>query len=108
VRSLSIPPRGFSICVYTTEDVGRSTSFEHRRWRKVQASGPETSSFAKELSSNKAARRRHARCSVTIAVDQCSPAQPRGRRPSCAGSSFERNQFTRSQPDFSPNSASSA
>ena len=33
---------------------------------------------------------------------------PRGRRSSCAGSSFERNQFARSQPAFSPNSASSA
>ena len=67
-----------------------------------------TSILAKLDSSNSPAAERVARCSVTIAVDQCSPAQPRGRRCSWAGSSLLRYQLTRSHPLFSPNSAPSS
>ena len=40
-RSHSIPPRGFSICVYVTRPTGRSTSFAHSRCRSVERAGAE-------------------------------------------------------------------
>lgn len=87
-------------------------SFAQSRWRNVQAPGPDTSIFEKLVSSNRPAVRRVARASAPIAGDQCSPAQPRGRRSSSAAgsvtpvpSTFVSNQFGRSQPDFSPNAA---
>ena len=105
VRSHSMPPRVFSIWVYVTVPVARSTSFADSRWRNAAASGPLTSILAKLDSSNRPARSRVAMCSAAMALDQCSPAHPRGRSRASDGSSFDVNQFARSQPDFSPNSA---
>ena len=79
VRSHSMPPRVFSIWVYVTVPVPRSTSFADSRWRNAAASGPLTSILAKLDSSNRPARSRVATCSAAIALDQCSPAHPRGR-----------------------------
>ena len=69
------------------------------------APGPEISIFANDDSSKIAAASRVARCSAPIAGDQCMPAQPRGRSDSSPRSAFDSYQLTRSQPDFSPNSA---
>ena len=107
VRSDSIRlGRSASACTHDAADphvhVVRAEALQ-----EAEGAGTETSNFAKLVSSNSAARSRTARCSATIAVDHCSPAQPRGRRSSWAPSSFDRNQFARSQPAFSPNSASS-
>ena len=55
-------------------DVVRADALEERA-----LCGPETSILAKLVSSNSPARSRVATCSATIAVDQCSPAHPRGR-----------------------------
>ena len=51
---------------------------------------------------------RHARCSAPTAGDQSFPAQPRGRSASSPLGAFDSNQFARSQPDFSPNTAPSS
>jgi hypothetical protein len=90
------------------EPTARSTSFPHIRWRNAAAPGPDTSILANELSSKSPARSRVAAASAWIAGDQCWPAQPRGRRPSSPWAAFGSNQFGRSQPDFSPNTAPSA
>ncbi len=86
----------------------RSMRLAQRRSRNAQASAPETSSLANELSSNSAARSRQARCSAPIAGDQISPAQPRGRSVSSPAAAFDSNQLARSQPAFSPNEAPSS
>ena len=72
------------------------------------ALGPETSIFAKDVSSKIAARSRQATCSAPIAGDQSLPAQPRGRSDSSPAAAFDSNQFARSQPDFSPKAAPSS
>ena len=105
VRSHSMPPRWLSIWEYVTVPGGRSIRFAQIRSRNAGAPGPETSIFEKLDSSNSPARSRVAMCSTGIAVDQCSPAHPRGRRSSWEPSSFETNQFARSHPDFSPKTA---
>ena len=112
VRSAWIPPRLSSSCVYTIEPTARSMSFPATPWRKAQAPGPTTSSFANDVSSNSAAAPRVARASAAIAGDQWRPAQPRGRRRSSAArppkrgsSALGSNQLGRSQPDFSPKTA---
>ena len=79
MKSHSIPPRSFSICVYVTRPTSRATRFAQRRSRKSAAPAPVTSSFANDDSSKIAAVSRQARCSAPIAGDQCLPAQPRGR-----------------------------
>ena len=66
---------------------------------------PETSILAKLDSSKRAAVVRVAMASAPMAGDQCWPAQPRGRRASSPAASLLENQFGRSQPDFSPNTA---
>jgi hypothetical protein len=103
-----MPPRRLSICVYTTRPGATSTRFAQMRSRNAAASSPVTSVFAKLDSSNSAACVRVPRCSAAMAVDQCWPAQPRGRRGSSSSRSFVANQFGRSHPDFSPNAAPSA
>ncbi len=105
MKSHSIPPRVFNIEVYVMAPGRLSTSFAHNPWRKPTAPGPVISILAKLDSSNSAAASRQARCSVTMAVDQCWPAQPRGRCDSCSRSALDQYQLTRSQPLFSPSSA---
>jgi hypothetical protein len=105
VKSHSIPPRRLSICVYVTLPTSRATWFAVSRSMNSGEPAPVTSSFANEDSSNSAAASRHARCSAPIAGDQCIPAQPRGRRASSPAAAFASYQFTRSHPDFSPNTA---
>ena len=83
----------------------RATRFAVSRSRKAAASGPETSSLAKEDSSNSAAVSRQARASAPIAGDQWRPAQPRGRSDSSPAAALASYQLTRSQPAFSPNAA---
>ena len=85
--------------------ISRATRFAVSPSRKAAAPAPDTSSFANEDSSNSAAVARHARASAPIAGDQWRPAQPRGRSASSPAASFTAYQFTRSQPDFSPNTA---
>jgi hypothetical protein len=108
VKSHSMPPRWFSICVYVIAPTSRATRLSHIRSRKSAAPAPTTSIFAKEVSSKSAAVSRQARCSAPIAGDQISPAQPRGRRLSSPLAAFGSNQFARSHPDFSPNDAPSS
>ena len=108
VKSHSIPPRGFSICVYVTAPTSRATRFAHMRSRKSAAPSPLTSIFANDVSSKSAAASRQARCSAPIAGDQRRPVQPRGRSASSPAASFGSNQFARSQPDFSPKAAPSS
>ena len=83
----------------------RATRLSHRCSSSSAAPGPLTSIFANEVSSNSAAASRQAACSAPMAGDQCIPAQPRGRSASSPASSLASYQFTRSQPDFSPNAA---
>ena len=58
--------------------------------------------------SNSAHDSRAARASTSIAGDQFSPAQPRGRSDSSPPAAFDSYQLTRSQPPFSPNAAPSS
>ena len=83
----------------------RATRLSQSFSRNYAAPGPETSSFANEVSSNSAAASRQAACSAAIAGDQWRPAQPRGRSAPSAAAAFDSYQLTRSQPDFSPNAA---
>jgi hypothetical protein len=106
-RSASIPPRGLRSCVYTTVPTGRSIRFEQRRSRNASAPCPSTSIFEKDDWSNSATASRAARASTSIAGDQFSPAQPRGRRASSPRPAFDSYQLTRSQPPFSPKDAPS-
>src|SRR3990170_5060660 len=108
VRSHSTPPRELSRAVYVIRPGGFPTSLAHIPCRKSQAPGPETPILARLDSSKRAAASRVARCSVTMAVDQFWPAQPRGRILSCSGLSLDWYQLTRSHPLFSPNMAPSA
>ena len=89
VKSHSIPPRAFSICVYVIAPMSRTTRLAQRRSSSAAAPSPDTSILANEVSSNSAAASRQARCSAPIAGDQCLPAQPRGRRPSSPAGAFE-------------------
>ena len=107
VKSHSMPPRGFSICVYVTAPTSRATRLSQSDSRKAAAPGPQTSIFANDDSSKIATASRQARCSAPIAGDQSLPAQPRGRSDSSPAAAFGSNQFARSQPDFSPNTAPS-
>ena len=107
VKSHSIPPRLFSIDVYVIAPTSRAPSLSQRCSRKAGAPSPETSIFAKLVSSKSAAVSRVAPCSAPIAGDQSRPAQPRGRNDSSPRAVFGSNQFGRSQPDFSPNTAPS-
>ena len=102
VKSHSIPPRSFSICVYVIAPTSRATSLSQRCSRKSAAPGPAISILANDVSSNRAAASRVARCSAPIAGDQSRPAQPPGRNDSSPAAAFGSNQFGRSQPDFSP------
>jgi hypothetical protein len=108
VKSHSIPPRSFSICVYVIAPTARATRFAHSCSRKAAEPSPLTSIFANEVSSKSAAASRHARCSAPIAGDHSRPAHPRGRNDSSPSAAFGSNQFARSQPDFSPNDAPSS
>ena len=108
VKSHSTPPRGFSICVYVIAPTSRATWLAHMRSRNSGASCPAISIFANEVSSNSAAVVRQATCSAPIAGDQSRPAQPRDRNDSSPRWAFGSNQFARSQPDFSPNTAPSS
>ncbi len=94
--------------MYTTVPTGRSMRFAHSRSRNASAPGPSTSSFEKLDWSNSAIPSRAARASTSIAGDQFSPAQPRGRSDSSPSAAFDSYQLTRSQPPFSPKDASSA
>src|SRR5205823_7467485 len=49
VKSHSIPPRAFSIDVYTIVPGGRPTSLAHNPWRKRSAPGPDTSILANDV-----------------------------------------------------------
>ena len=71
VTSHSMPPRLLSIDVYVIAPTARSTWLAQTRSRKAAAPGPVTSILAKLDSSNSPAAERVARCSVTMAVDQC-------------------------------------
>ena len=71
VKSHSMPPRELSICVYVILPTSRATRLSHSRSSSSAAPGPETSSFANDVSSNSAAASRHAACSAPIAGDQC-------------------------------------
>ena len=86
VTSHSMPPRRLSIDVYVTEPTGLSTRLAHSSLRGRRPR-PARSPRSWRSSTRRTARpsMRVARCSVTIAVDQCSPAQPRGRKCSWAG-----------------------
>ena len=108
VRSASMPPPSLSSWVYTARPTSPATSFAHSRDSAAAAPGPRTSILANDDWSNSAAASRAARHSAPMAGDQNSPAQPRGRSDSSPAPALEPNQFTRSQPAFSPNSASSA
>ena len=105
VKSHSIPPRELSICVYVMRPTSRATRLSHSRSSSSAAPGPLTSIFENDVSSNSAAASRQAACSAPMAGDQCMPAQPRGRSASSPAASLVAYQFTRSQPDFSPNTA---
>ncbi len=86
----------------------RATRFAQSDSRNAAAPSPETSIFANEVSSKRAADSRHARCSAPIAGDQSRPAQPFGRSDSSPRAAFGSNQLARSQPDFSPKAAPSS
>ena len=94
--------------MYTTVPTGRSIRFPHSRSRNPSAPGPSTSSFENDDWSKSATASRAARASVSIAGDQFSPAQPRGRSDSSPRAAFDSYQLTRSQPPFSPKDASNA
>src|SRR5438105_2613173 len=66
-----MPPRSLRSCVYVTEPTGLSTLLSARRWSKLSAPAPDTSSLLKEVSSKRQEPSRVARCSASIAVDQC-------------------------------------
>src|SRR5688572_18459509 len=55
----------------------RPTLLSQRLSRKSAAPAPRTSILANDVSSNRAAASRQARCSAPIAGDQTSPAHPR-------------------------------
>ena len=114
VRSAWMPPRRSSSCVYTIDPTGPVDVVARDPLQERAGARPATSSLANDVSSNSAAAGRVASASAAIAGDQWRPAQPRGRsassasRPPNRGSSaFGSNQFGRSQPDFSPNTAPS-
>ena len=93
--------------MYTTVPTGRSIRFPHNRSRNASAPGPSTSIFENDDWSKSATASRAARASTSIAGDQFSPAQPRGRSDSSPPAAFDSYQLTRSQPPFSPKDASS-
>ena len=108
VKSHSIPPRSFSICVYVIAPTSRATLLSQRCSRKSAAPAPETSIFANDVSSKSAAG---LASGTVLGADRGRPeppAQPRGRSDSSPAAAFGSNQFARSQPDFSPKAAPSS
>src|SRR2546425_52831 len=103
-----MPPRSLRSCVYVTEPTRLSTSLSARRWSKLSAPAPDTSSLLKEVSSKRQAPSRAARCSPSIAVDQWRDDQPRGVQVRGECLAFASSQFGRSHPAFSPKAAPSA
>src|SRR3954453_1775765 len=76
-----MPPRSLRRCLYVTSPTPRATWLSQTRSRKAAASGPVTSILANEVSSNRPALVRVARCSTTADGDQSRPAPPRGAGP---------------------------
>ena len=74
VRSASMPPRSFSMAVYTTRPVGASTSLAQIRWRIREASPPSSMNLANDVWSNSPTPSRTARCSPAEYSNQfCLP-----------------------------------
>ena len=109
VKSHSMPPRAFSICVYVIAPTSRATRLSQSRSSSSAAPAPEISIFANDDSSKSAAASRQA---SVLGADRGrpEPARPaaRAQRLVARWAAFGSNQFARSQPDFSPKTAPSS